>query len=269
MVGFAYVCALVIVTAVPAAQAVTIDSSISRDIFKSAFTAGNLFGQNFDSLVSGTIVNTVNGVTFSASQGSAVVTSDFLATTPPNGLGSTSFGFFASIESATISFATAITAFAIDVNTSAPTSGDYVAAVDLGSTVASRLVYFGGSSVGEFVGFTSDTPFSSVTISPATDSGAHAAFPYTLDTLIFGEAMNVRPAVPEPSTWVLLASGLGLLLALQERKRRLGRYLHSSSRCEDARTGHITTQNSHAPEQRWTLPGALQSSAKLFRTSLV
>jgi hypothetical protein len=62
-------------------------------------------------------VNTVDGVNFSASQGSAVVTSDFVATTPPNGLGSTSFGFFASTESATISFATA--------------SGDYIAAPDV------------------------------------------------------------------------------------------------------------------------------------------
>jgi hypothetical protein len=222
MVASAYVCALLIVTAVTAAQAVTIDSSISRDVFHAALAAGNLFGQNFDSLASGTIVNTVNGVSFSASQGSAVVTSDFLVTTPPNGLGSTSFGFFASTESATISFATGITAFAIDINTFAPASGDYVAALDIGSTVPSRLVYFGGSSIGQFFGFTSDTPFNSLTISPTTDAGDDASFPYTLDTLIFGEAMNVRPAIPEPSTWVLLSSGLGLLLALQKRKRKLG-----------------------------------------------
>src|SRR5690242_3260900 len=112
MVGVACVYALLIVMAVPA-QAATIDSSIPRDIFQSAFAAGNLFGQNFDLLSSDTIVHTLNGVTFSASQGSAVVTSDFVATTPPNELGSTSFGYFASTESATISFGTAITAFAI------------------------------------------------------------------------------------------------------------------------------------------------------------
>jgi hypothetical protein len=219
MAGFPYECALLIATVVTAAQAVTIDSSISRDVFQSAFAAGNLFGENFDSLASGTIVNTVDGVTFTASQGSAVVTSDFVATTPPNGLGSTSFGFFASTESATISFTTAITAFAIDIDTFAPASGDYVAALDIGSTVASKLVYFGGSSVGQFFGFTSDTPFRSVTISPATDAEDNVPFAYTLDTLIFGEAMNLHSAVPEPSTWVLLASGLGLLVAWRSKTR--------------------------------------------------
>jgi hypothetical protein len=45
-------------------------------------------------------------------------------------------------------------------------------------------------------------------------------FRYTLDTLIFGEAMDVHPAVPEPSTWALLASGLGLLLAWRSTTRK-------------------------------------------------
>jgi len=213
-------CLFLIAVALPAAQAAIIDSSMSRDVFQSAFAAGTLFGQNFDSLASGSTVRMVNGVSFSASQGSDVVTSDFLATTPPNGLGSTPSGFFASTESATISFASPITAFAIDINTFAPTSGDYIAALDIGSSVTSRLVYFGGSSIGEFFGFTSDTPFSSVTISPAADEGDHVRYPYTLDTLVFGEAMNVSPATPEASTWALLSCGLGLLLALRSTMQK-------------------------------------------------
>jgi hypothetical protein len=215
-------CALLLLTP-PAARAVTIDSNLSREVFQAALTAGNLFGQNFDAIAPGMIVNTINGVTYSASQGSAVVTGDFLATTPPNGLGSTSFGYFASTESAVISFATPITAFAIDINTFADSpGGDYVARLDIGSTISSRPVFFGDTSIGEFFGFTSDTPFSRVTISPAANVGTPSphTLDYTLDTLIFGEESNVR-VTPEPSTWGMLASGLGLLLASHERRRYL------------------------------------------------
>ena len=218
-------CALLLLSA-PAARAVTIDSDLSREVFQSALAGGILFGQNFDAMAPGTIVNTINGVTYSASQGNDVVTSDFLATTPPNGLGSTSFGYFASTESAMISFATPITAFAIDINTFADSAGgDYVAMLNIGPTVTSRPVFFGGTSIGQFLGFTSDTPFSNVTISVAANAGTPSphTLDYTLDTLVFGEATNVR-VVPEPSTWGLLASGLGLLLASRERRRHLLKY---------------------------------------------
>ncbi len=226
-------CVFLILTVVSATQAVTIDSSVERDVFHSASAAGNLFSQNFDAIASGTTVNTINGVTYSASQGNAVVTSDFLATTPPNGLGSTSFGYFGPTESAVISFAAVITAFAIDINTFAPNSGDYVATLNIGSTINSRPVYFGGSSFGEFFGFTSDTPFTSVTI--RASAGGDALLPYTLDTLIFGEASNLRAAIPEPSTWILLAIGLGLLFAWRTTVPRLPAFkIHARHRSPHA-----------------------------------
>jgi hypothetical protein len=224
-------CALLLLTA-PDARAVTIDSDLSREVFQSAFAAGNLFGQNFEAIPPGMIVNTINGVTYSASQGDAVVTSDYLATTPPNGLGSTSFGYFASNESAGISFVTPITAFAIDINTFADSpGGDYVAKLDIGYTVTSRPVFFGDTSIGEFFGFTSDTPFNSVTISLAANTGTPSphTFDYTLDTLIFGDARDVR-VVPEPSSWSLFASGLGLLLASHERRLHLLKYGDTETR---------------------------------------
>jgi hypothetical protein len=234
-------CAVLLLTA-PAARAVTIDSTLSREVFQSALTAGNLVGQNFDALAPGMIVNTINGVTYSASQGHAVVTNEFLATTPPNGLGSTSFGYFASTESAVISFATPVTAFAIDINTFADSpGGDYVAALNNGSTVDSRPVFFGDTSIGEFFGFTSDTPFSGVTISLAANAGAGEpsthTLDYTLDTLIYGEANNVVHSVPEPSTWGFLASGLGLLLAAHELRRHLQKSSKNGVTGQTSRSG--------------------------------
>jgi hypothetical protein len=220
MAGSARRCLLVMVASI-AAEATSIDSSLPRDVFQTAFAAGDLFGQTFDGLASGTIVHALTGITFSASLGNPVVTNNFVATTPPNGLGSTSFGYFASTESATISFATPITAFAIDINTFALTSGDYLADLDVGSTVPSRVVYFGESSFGQFFGFTSDTPFSRVIITPTSASG-DVRFSYTLDTVIFGDEMNVLSAVPEPSTWVLLGSGLAVLPTLRKWNRRSG-----------------------------------------------
>ena len=68
-------------------------TEFSRTAFQAALSSDNLSGQDFDSLPLGTIA-TVNGVTYTASMGDAIVTNSFLTTTSPNGLGSTSFGFF-------------------------------------------------------------------------------------------------------------------------------------------------------------------------------
>ncbi len=119
-----------------------------------------------------------------------------------------------------IAFASAITAFAIDVNTFAPTAGDYVATLNGGSTVSSRFDVFPMTATGQFLGFTSDVPFTSVTINAATDPNG-LRYSYTLDTLIYGNAAAVvSAAAPEPSTWCLLMAGLSVL-ALRARKRRV------------------------------------------------
>lgn len=187
-------------------------TSVDRASFAAAVAGGTIDSQDFDSLAAGTILGSFGGVTYDASAGDALVTSSFLTTTSPNGLGSTSVGFFQSTETATFTFDSAITAFAIDVNTFANTDGAYQALLSTGDVVTSIFEVFPGSFTGQFIGFISSVAFTSVTISAAS------GFSYTLDTLVFGDARAVTPVIPLPGAIPLLLTGLGGL-ALVRRKR--------------------------------------------------
>jgi hypothetical protein len=216
---FAYTVAVAAVS-IACASAATI-TTYNRVSFQTALSGGMLSGQNFESIAAGTVLGTLNGVTYGASAGSPEVTASFLTTTPPNGLGSTSQSliFFGSSESASFTFATAITAFAIDINTFAPTAGDYTATLNLGDVVGSKFDVFPGSTTGQFIGFIADTPFNSVTINTAADPTNSSLYTYTLDTLVYGNAAAVIGAsTPEPSTLGLLALGLACF-AFKLRKR--------------------------------------------------
>jgi PEP-CTERM motif len=200
------------------ASAATI-TSYNRAAFQTALSGGTVSGQNFDSLANGATLGTLNGVTYGASAGTPIVTNAFLTTTSPNGLGSTSLGFFGNTESASFTFATAITAFAIDVNTFAPTAGDYSATLNLGDVVLSKFDVFPGSATGQFIGFISNTPFTSVTISTRLDPN-NSRYSYTLDSLVYGNAAAVVSAsAPEPSTFGIMGTGLAVF-ALALRRRR-------------------------------------------------
>jgi len=169
--------------------------------------------QNFDSITVGTILGTLNGVTYGASNGQPIVTNSYLTTTGSNSLASTSAGFFGSTETATFTFATPITAFGIDINTFAMLSGDYVGATtNLGNVALSEFDPFPGDSTGQFIGFTSTTPFTTVTLKGLPDP-SNNLYTYTLDTLVYGSA------APEPSTLAGLGIGLSFL-GLVMRKRR-------------------------------------------------
>jgi hypothetical protein len=168
-------------------------------------------------------------VTYAASGGTPLVTDTYLTTTPPNGLGSTSFGFFGPNETATFTFASAIGAFGIDINTFDPVEGGYTGTLSIGDAVQSKFDVFPGFATGQFLGFISDTAFTSVVIGT---TGASTRYSYTLDTLVYGQAQAIRDVVepdldpgapvPEPGTFLLLGSALaaaGIRLRLKKRMR--------------------------------------------------
>ena len=172
----------------------------SRADFDAAF--GTLSIENWDSFAAGTTFangSTVNGITYNSSATMAVVQNTFFNTTPPHGLGRTPTDFFSPGDTMTSTFSPLIQAFGIDINTFADLNGAYSAVTNLGDVVNSFFDPFPGGSTGQFVGFSSGTGFTSVTIQDNTGS-----FSYTLDTMRFGSVT----AVPEAPSLLLLISGL-------------------------------------------------------------
>jgi PEP-CTERM motif len=176
----------VTVTATPAHA--TIITYTNRASFDAAFPGAAV--ENWDGFASGTTIpngSTVNGITYHSSNGNALVTNNFLPSTAPNTLGENVNGFFLGTDSMTFTFTKPLTAFGIDINTFATATGDYIATTNNGDVINSFFNPFPSFGTGEFIGFSSTTPFTSVTISSPT------GIAYTLDTLR-------AQAVPEPAT---------------------------------------------------------------------
>ncbi len=245
------VCALVLAFATASAAAPVATVKIyDRDSYKSDYLSKvDEITENFDSLAVGSTPGKIGGMTLSSFDGGngLVVTDARNASSGKNSLaspllsssGKTLFNL-AIPQKVRFSFAKAITSFAVDINTFLGSPGQSVGAffailivVDPITKLETRLftdipihsIYDpfdtnskpGLPKVGHFIGFTSDTPFTSVVI------GQRVVNPnpllWSLDTVTYVPYVEPEPPapVPGPLTLPLMLTALGLLGVLRRR----------------------------------------------------
>lgn len=195
------------------AASASITTFTNRAGFDAAFSADSTFAvQGWDTYADGTtFTNGVfyDGIAYDSSVNLTVVTDEFRNTSGSNSIGRTPIEFFGQSDTITFTFQSPITFFGIDINTFDGQDGGYTATTNHGDVISSFYDAFPGFSTGQFIGFSSDSFFTSVTIA------AVGGFAYTLDTMRYG---GTEPAViPLPSASAL--AGVGLL-ALGTRRRR-------------------------------------------------
>ena len=125
--------------------------------------------------------------------------------------------YFATPDSITFTFATPITAFAIDVGDLGTRGAtDFSATLSNGNEISFFTEYTGSSFGQLFVGVIDDTEFTSITFHGSiADDGIY------FDRM---QTAMVTLAVPEPETYALLLSGLALLGVSASRRQKAAIY---------------------------------------------
>ncbi len=193
-----------------AAQA-SIFTFSSRDSFNQALDADLKLikrVEGWDTFAPRTIFpngSTVNGITYNVSDGEAVVVSTGISLSPPNNLFVTTArsGFSPLLDTFTFGFHQPINAFGITFSsTFATTPGAYLATNNLGDVASSSFdPLFPGFPLGEFVGFKSDRPFTSVTISSTVNAL------YGMDDLIFARPSTEPISEPHSILGIFISGG--------------------------------------------------------------
>jgi hypothetical protein len=166
---------------------------------------------NFDALTPGTVVSTIQGVTFSSNiTGYNLVVSNIFDTTSGSnylGVGDGGFEVFFPGDVVTLAFADPITSLAMNFISSPNTPGE-IFSIDAGilgsgisGLVPSQILGDGGEVYP--VSFSSLTAFSVVNL-----TGVDGFYSYNVDDITF----TPSAAVPEPSTMILVCFGLGAIL---------------------------------------------------------
>jgi hypothetical protein len=187
----------------------------SRDMFKAAIAGNASTTEGWDQFATGTIIPnraSVNSVFYTLSDPTAnfIITAGGAAVSFPNGLGRTnnpSSEAFVPSDRITFAFPMVVRAFGVSFNTFSAADNAYTLTTDLGDIVHSAYDPFPGFTTGQFAGFISDKPFSSITISTAI------SFQFGLDDMVF-----VR-SVGEPTILTLLALGALGLIGLPHRTK--------------------------------------------------
>ncbi len=169
--------------------------------------------QNYDGIADGTTLPTLDGITYTPTTGTAVVTHDFLSLSSPATLGTTPDEFFGSLDGITFTFPTPIYAFGISFNTFATVAGAYTLSTSVGDA-GSAFDPFPGTGTGQFAGLISDIPFDTVTLSSSGDNA------YTLDDLTYATGPT---GVPDQSPTLALLALSVAGLACASRKLQAAR----------------------------------------------
>jgi hypothetical protein len=205
--------AVVVMLGAVAPASATVVSYANRATFDAAFPAPTIF-EGWDSFASGTQIldgATVNGILYNSNAGGAeVLGGGYYNTTPPNSLTRINNGSgFEFAQTITFTFGGSMQAFGIDFNTFATGAGAFKATTDQGEIALSNFDPFPSISTGQFLGFSTDVAFSSVTIEHNINTN-----PFALDSLR-------AEAVPEPCTIVIwsLLGALGITFGWWRRRK--------------------------------------------------
>jgi len=205
-----------------AGSAAWADSTFTdRTAFATAIAGGTTTLETWDEIAAGELIPSLNGVTYTPGTpgDEALVTGAFLFLSSPNTLGANIARFFDAGESMTFMFPAPINVFGINFNTFATGAG-YELSTNTGSTAFSGLDVFPGFRTGEFAGLVTTSDFTSITIMSLADPGCgDQACSYTLDDMTYGTlgGSTPPPAVPEPGSLLLLASGLAACAYFRRR----------------------------------------------------
>jgi len=207
---------LILVAGALAIPATAASVTYTTDASFAAAAGGGLTSEGFETAVAGGTTVTFPGGTFSCT-GSSFCPSFFGVSTQFHDTGSQSI-FFATPDTATFTFGSAITAFGIAIGG----AGD-VAPITLGAHLSNgdnvnaltnytgTFDVFGGNR--QYFGVISTIPFTSITF-----TGSNSGDGIFFDTMKYGTAQS---SVPEPGSIGLLATGLaGLIIGARRMRSR-------------------------------------------------
>ena len=197
---------------------------------QSSFAAAttSLTTENFDSAAVGEVTGPIDGLTFTgnlAGGGSLFVTNLFDTTSSPNYLGTDPAigGAFGAGDKFTVTLPASSTAIGLYLLIGGSlNAGDFTLSTSSGNALNSDTpdAILGDGTEAYFLGLTSDTAFTSATISLTTPGGEFDGPVWNADDISYGSAnSNVTPPPPVPEPASLLLVGTGLAAMIRRLKR--------------------------------------------------